>query len=93
MESLGLIGATDDEVLAKALEDGRVVVTHDSDFGTLAVREGRPFVGIINLRPGHIDANEVLRQIDAIRAVDIETQPPFILVAERRGGVVRTRLI
>jgi predicted nuclease of predicted toxin-antitoxin system len=31
-------GATDEEVLAIANAEGRVVVTHDSDFGTLTVR-------------------------------------------------------
>jgi predicted nuclease of predicted toxin-antitoxin system len=88
----GHAGRSDDDLLNVAFEEGRVVVTHDSDFGALAVRVGLPLVGIIYLRPGHIHATEVLRQIDAVRALEIEAHPPFVLVAERRGEHVKVRL-
>ena len=39
----------------KAFSEKRIIVTHDSDFGTLAVLGGEPVLGIIYLRPGHID--------------------------------------
>ncbi|MEN0067233.1 MAG: DUF5615 family PIN-like protein [Myxococcota bacterium] len=73
VDDLGLLGATDDEVLSVALSNNRVVVTHDSDFGTLAIQERRPIVGIIYLRPSHIDGNQVLRQVDAVRTLEIES--------------------
>ncbi|HMV67478.1 MAG TPA: DUF5615 family PIN-like protein [Myxococcota bacterium] len=88
----GLAGSTDRALLALALEERRVVLTHDSDFGTLAVRVGEPMIGIVYLRPGHISAVEVLRQVDALRALEIDARPPFVLVAERRGDAVRARL-
>lgn len=47
----GLTGASDVAVLQRAVAQGRVILTHDSDFGTLALRSGEPFVGIIFLRP------------------------------------------
>jgi predicted nuclease of predicted toxin-antitoxin system len=51
----GVRGRPDTEVLAAAFSQGRAVITHDSDFGTLAIAGGRDCVGIIYLRPGHID--------------------------------------
>ena len=49
----GLFGLPDAHVLLQATESGRVVLTHDSDFGGMAVF-GAKFVGIVYLRPGHI---------------------------------------
>ncbi|MGD9858342.1 MAG: DUF5615 family PIN-like protein [Planctomycetaceae bacterium] len=51
----GLNGATDSEILARAFSEGRVVLTHDRDFGTLCVLAGQDAIGIIYMRPGHID--------------------------------------
>lgn len=88
----GLAGRGDGELLSLALAEGRLVLTHDGDFGTLAVRVGQPLIGVAYPRPGHIEAREVLRQVDAVRALDIDAHPPFVLVAERRGDAVKVRL-
>ncbi len=88
----GLAGSSDVVVLRSALGEGRVVLTHDSDFGTLAIRGAEPVIGVVYLRPGHIDAARVLEQVDAIRGLAIEAEPPFLLVAQRRGDQVRVRL-
>ncbi len=39
----------DEAILAHAYREGRVLVTLDKDFGTLAVRQGHPHRGIIRL--------------------------------------------
>lgn len=39
----------DDEILAQAYQEGRVLVTLDKDFGTLAFLHGRPHAGILRL--------------------------------------------
>lgn len=88
----GLGGDDDVAVLRAAHAEGRIVLTHDADFGTLAVRGGEPVIGIIYLRPGHIVARIVLEMMDAIEAHDIDVTPPFVVVAERRGDVVRVRV-
>ncbi|GEM_PF-229568 len=88
---VGLVGHGDREVLASAHAGGRAVLTHDSDFGTLAIREGEAFTGVVFLRPGHIEAGFVLDSINAILELDVEVEPPFILVAERRASGVRVR--
>jgi predicted nuclease of predicted toxin-antitoxin system len=88
----GLAGSADVAVLERARQQGRVALTHDSDFGTLAVHAGAPFLGIVYLRPGHISPSFVWEVIGAIESTDAVVEPPFILVAERRGGVVRIRI-
>ena len=86
------LGMADEEILALAHQAGRVVITHDADFGTLAVRLGHPYTGIIYLRPGHIRAAYVLEMIDTIERAEFDVEAPFILVAERRGADVRIRV-
>ena len=71
-----LMGRPDVEVLDRATAHRRVVVTHDLAFGQSAIRAGISFVGIIYLRPGHISAAFVLGAIDALRASNMDVQPP-----------------
>ena len=88
----GLAGASDVEVLRRAHSTARVVLTHDSDFGLLAVRNGEPLIGIVFLRPGHLQASFVIQTIAAVEAADIEVATPFFLVAERKAGSVHIRV-
>ena len=85
-------GVDDEYVLLKASEEGRAVLTHDSDFGGLALF-GAKFVGIIYLRPGHIRPEFTKQTLKAILKRNLEVNPPFILVAERRAfGKVKIRI-
>ena len=43
-------GADDANLLTRAMSEQRILVTKDKDFGELAVREGRPHVGVVLLR-------------------------------------------
>lgn len=43
-------GASDDDVLARAAESGRILLTADKDFGELVYRLGRAHAGIVLLR-------------------------------------------
>ena len=58
----GQFGLPDSHVLQQATEVGRVVLTHDSDFGGLALM-GAQFIGIIYIRPGHIHADFTIKTI------------------------------
>lgn len=84
---LGLQGATDDEVLARADAEGRIVVTADTDFGTLLALTGAPGPSVVLLRrPGR-------RSVERARAILLV----LTLVDEQlnRGAVVtveQTRL-
>jgi predicted nuclease of predicted toxin-antitoxin system len=87
----GQFGLPDTQVLQQATETGRAVLTHDSDFGGLALM-GAQFIGIIYIRPGHIHADFTIKTINAIRDNAPDVNPPFILVAERTGDTVKIRV-
>jgi len=76
----GIAGASDATVLQRAYEQQRVVLTHDGDFGELAVRAGKPFVGIIRLRPGHIAPDFVWEMLTAF---ELEVATPFLIIVKR----------
>jgi len=44
-----MTGADDLTVLRLAYTQQRVILTHDSDFGTLAVARGEPVIGLVSL--------------------------------------------
>lgn len=88
----GLCGQRDVTLLRLAHESGRVVLTHDHDFGTLAIMQGEPFTGIIYLRPGHIRPEFTIQTLETIASQSIDVRPPFIVVAEHSRAVVRIRV-
>lgn len=88
----GLRGSDDVVILRRAHSTGRVVVTHDSDFGKLAIQADEPYTGIVFLRPGHISPSFVLGALAALEASSITVTPPFIAVVERKEDQVRVRI-
>lgn len=86
----GLQEADDKTILRYAHERDWVVLTHDSDFGALAIFQGYPLFGIVYLRPGHIKPRYVLETLSVILPMSVE--PPFLLIAERKAERVQTRL-
>jgi predicted nuclease of predicted toxin-antitoxin system len=88
----GLLGSDDLSLLQRAHSAARVVMTHDTDFGRLAILADEPFTGILFLRPGHISPKFVLDALAALESATIEVKPPFIVVVERREGQVRVRV-
>ncbi|MDQ3441275.1 MAG: DUF5615 family PIN-like protein [Planctomycetota bacterium] len=92
VKEAGLRGAPDAELLRLALEQHRVMVAHDRDFGRLAIAAMQPIVGLLFLRPGHIRPEFTVETIRAVLAADIQLQVPFIVVAERSGDDVKIRV-
>ena len=87
-----LVGSDDETVLRRAAAEDRVVLTHDRDFGTLAVLAGCPVVGIVYLRPGHINPQFTIASLQGLLLKSLDLTPPFILVAQRRGPQLTVRL-
>ena len=87
----GKFGLSDTVVLEQANQTRRVVITHDSDFGGLALM-GVKFIGIIYMRPGHIQTDFTVKTLEVIRNNAPDVIPPFILVAERSGDRVKIRV-
>ena len=77
----GLVGSEDVALLRLAMSESRVIVTHDSDFGTLAVTGGEPH-----------HPEFTIETLQTLFAQDLEVAPPFIIVAVRSGGQVRIRI-
>jgi predicted nuclease of predicted toxin-antitoxin system len=88
----GLAGRDDSILLKAAGSQNRVVVTHDADFGALAMARLEPFVGIVFLRPGHIDPQFTIQTLRLLAAQDLPLATPFIVVAKRTGKRVSIRV-
>ena len=72
----------DRDILREARAMNRFVLTHDSDFGTLAVHEGQAITGIIHLRSGNRPSAEVIADLQALLNAEIDWTPPLIVVCE-----------
>jgi uncharacterized protein (DUF433 family)/predicted nuclease of predicted toxin-antitoxin system len=81
--------ATDDEILALAASERRFVLTHDADFGRLAILEGALVHGVLYLRPGDRPPDAVIAELRALLSADIDWTPPVVAVL--RGGRLRLR--
>ena len=80
---------TDSQILARAHAMTRFVLTHDADFGTLAVHRGEAITGILYLRPGGRPPAEVVADVQALMEAEIDWTPPVIAVY--RAGRLRLR--
>lgn len=88
----GWFGEADINLMPIAFKEHRVIVTHDSDFGTIIFTKQEPLVGIFYLRPGHFDATPHLQSISAVIESSLDLHEPFILIAENTGISVKIRL-
>lgn len=78
-------GASDDDILTKAVNEDWILITNDKDFGELIFRERRPHKGVIFLRlTDERSANKisVLSNVLDNHASKISKQ--FVTVAENR---------
>ena len=85
----GLQGAADVDLLRQATAQGRVVVTHDADFGTLAILQNEPLVGLVYLRPGHIDTQFTVATIQAVLSATPTLSRPLCLLQNGRATMSR----
>ncbi len=88
----GWQGKTDVELIQHSVFENRVIVTHDADFGTLVMLGGERVVGILYLRPGHIDSQFTIDTLISLLQMDPDVTPPFIVVAQRKGAQMSVRI-
>jgi predicted nuclease of predicted toxin-antitoxin system len=87
----GWQGRDDRYILEMSYADERFVLTHDSDFGTLAINEGAPCCGIIYVRLKNLKVENVCSVLEKLLKVDIEVVKGSIIVVE--DARVRIRLV
>ncbi len=92
VKEAGLFGTSDVALMRLAYLEDRIILTHDSDFGRLAITTDEPMKGIIFLRPGHIDPRFTIGTLRVLFSQPELPEPPFIIVAERVQGEVRMRI-
>ena len=80
---------TDREMLLRASADSRFMLTHDADFGKLAIQMGEPYYGIIHLRPGDRLPSEVIADLSELNSMDVQWERGMLAVF--RNGRLRIR--
>ena len=75
----------DEEILAEAENEKRVVITNDKDFGEMVFRLGRTAIGVILIRTLATDSK---KRFDLVKDILSEAEGKFIVVRE---GQVRVR--
>jgi len=86
----GMSGMKDFLILKKALEENRIVITSDKDFGDLVFQRKMPHVGIVLLR---LQNNSPKNRIAALERVFNEhfneLQDAFIVVSDAGTRVIK----
>lgn len=80
-----LAGANDREVLARAYDCGRLLLTEDKDFGELTIRFGYPCHGIVLIALAGLPSDErATRTLAALEALGDQAVGHFVVVEARR---------
>ena len=80
---LGLAGRTDDEVMALALDENRLLVTTDTDFGTILALTGAAGPNVLLLRGiGDSVAERVAAILDVLPRIGHELSQGAVVVLE-----------
>ena len=75
-------GKEDEELLKIAYEDNRFVLTHDSDFGTLAIYKGKKYHGIIYVKVKNLQSQNVIKVCRQLLELKTNIKPGALIVAE-----------
>lgn len=82
-------GKADDALLAVAHQQQRFVLTHDSDFGTLAINQGQSCYGILYLRLKNVKPIHVISVCTELIRRSLDIVPSTIWVIEETRVRIR----
>lgn len=90
VRDIDLAAVPDEAILAQALADDRIIITQDTDFGTLLARAGtsRPSILLLRLHDGHPAVHTRLI-LGNLRAVENDLTHGAIVVLTDAGIRVR----
>lgn len=94
LKEQGLLGMEDANILKMANAQQRVVISQDSDFGTMIFRDSAPVYGILFVQPGHMEPSLHVQTMKTLLTMEqeINLEIPFILVAENNGNTIKIRI-
>jgi predicted nuclease of predicted toxin-antitoxin system len=82
-------GADDPDVLARAEQEARTIITDDRDFGTLVIQNGLAHAGVILLRTRNLDPTFKAARVEAaIEAHGADIAAKLIVIED---ATMRTR--
>lgn len=79
----GLFSLADRNILEMAEAQNRIVISQDSDFGTLIFRDKLDVRGVIYLRPGHESPEIHLQTIGTVLSTNLDLSPPALTSTSR----------
>lgn len=78
-------GKEDAFLLAQSLSEQYFIITHDGDFGMLAVNGAEPFFGIIYLRLKNLKFANIIRVLKDLLNLDLDVEiGTLIVVGEKK---------
>jgi predicted nuclease of predicted toxin-antitoxin system len=76
--------ARDSDILDLAVQDQRIIITNDKDFGELVFRSGRQHAGILLLRLNDESASNRIRMVSvAVESHECRLKGAFTVVTEK----------
>ncbi|HHT9108695.1 MAG TPA: DUF5615 family PIN-like protein [Candidatus Wunengus sp. YC63] len=78
----GWCGNEDKYLMGIARKEKRFILTHDVDFGTLAINEGIPCYGIIYMRLKNIKVSNIITILEKLLAIDKDVEVGSLIVVE-----------
>jgi predicted nuclease of predicted toxin-antitoxin system len=80
-----LAGATDEQVLARAVDEKRVLITEDRDFGELVYARGRPSAGVVLVRfQSRARHSKPATVVEAVAKLGVRLQQAFAVIEPGR---------
>ncbi len=86
----GWHGTEDKYLIEIAYTDKRFILTHDADFGTLAINEGVPCYGIIYIRLKNLRISNIINVLEKLLIVDKDVTEGTLIVVEETRIRIRT---
>lgn len=86
----GWHGTEDKRLMEMAYREKQFIITHDVDFGTLAINEGVSFYGIIYLRLKNVKVSNVINVLEKLLMLDKDLQEGALIVVEDARLRMRT---
>lgn len=82
-------GRPDEELLQVAYDENRFVLTHDADFGALAIYQGNSCYGILYLRLNNVRPATIIQILAGLIQKEVEVTPFTIWVIEEKRVRIR----